>query len=111
MPIFSRPAFVLDARAEFGAAVAANPELRFIDALLVDVNGILRGKRIPLSDAARLFEAGMQIPSSAYLMDPRGEMTTPFGRGIADGDPDGTAWPLPGTLAPVWAKDRRGSRC
>ncbi len=102
MPNFVRPAFVLDARAEFDAAVAAHPEARFVDALIVDVNGILRGKRVPLSDAGRLYESGMQLPSSAYLMDPRGEMTTPFGRGIADGDPDGTAWPVPGTIAPVW---------
>ena len=102
IPSFSRPAFVLAAKKEFDAVLAARPDIRFVDAILPDINGVLRGKRIPIADAARLFESGMQIPSSALLMDPRGEMTNPFGRGFGDGDPDGTAWPLPGTISPVW---------
>jgi glutamine synthetase len=44
----------------------------------------------------------MQIPHTIYLMDANGEMTNPFGKGHGDGDPDGTAWPVPGTLSPVW---------
>src|SRR5262249_27684681 len=63
---------------------------------------IPRGKRLPVAEAGRLFESGMQIPQSIYLMDPRGEMTNPFGRGIGDGDPDGTAWPIPSTIGAVW---------
>jgi glutamine synthetase len=44
----------------------------------------------------------MQIPQSIYLMDASGEMVNPFGKGIGDGDPDGTAWPIPDTISPVW---------
>src|SRR5215469_1274853 len=97
-PGFSPPAFVLEARREFEALARQNPQLQSVDAVLVDINGVVRGKRIPVGEAARLFESGMQIPRSVYLMDPRGEMTNPFGRGFGDGDPDGTAWPIPGTV-------------
>ena len=46
----------------------------------------------------------MQIPRTLYLMDAHGEMTNPFGRGFGDGDPDGTAWPIPGTISQVWGE-------
>jgi glutamine synthetase len=104
IPGFARPAFVAQAKAEFDALVRAHKDIQFVDALLPDVLGILRGKRIPIGDAVRLFESGMQIPRSLYLMDAHGEMTNPFGRGFGDGDPDGTAWPIPGTLTPVWGE-------
>ena len=103
-PVFSPPAFVEAARKEFEALIARRCDLEFVDALLVDLCGALRGKRMPVGDAAKLFESGMQIPLSVYLMDTRGEMTNPFGRGFGDGDPDGTAWPIPGTLSPVWGE-------
>ena len=105
-PGFSPPAFVLEARREFERLVAKNPHVHSLDAVLVDINGVLRGKRLPIGDADRLFETGMQIPRSVYLMDPRGEMTNPFGRGFGDGDPDGTAWPLAGTIGLISADGR-----
>ena len=101
-PSFSQPAFVAAARAEFEALRGARPDLEIFDAVLADICGVLRGKRLRIDEAAKLFESGMQIPHSIYLMDAHGEMTNPFGRGYGDGDPDGTAWPIPGTLTPVW---------
>ncbi len=54
----------------------------------------------------------MQIPRTLYLMDAHGEMTNPFGRGFGDGDPDGTAWPVPGTISLVWGEGpKRARRC
>lgn len=101
---FAAPAFVTKARAEFDALRKAHPDLQYIDAVLADVIGVLRGKRMPVAEAAKLFECGMQIPHSIYLMDANGEMTNPLGRGYGDGDPDGTAWPIPGTLSRVWGE-------
>jgi glutamine synthetase len=101
VPHFAPPAFVAAARSEFDAMVKTQPGLQDIDAVLVDICGTLRGKRLPIGDAGRLFETGMQIPKSIYLMDAHGEMTNPFGRGVSDGDPDSTAWPIPGTVARV----------
>ena len=66
---------------------------------------LLRGKRLPVADAPKLFESGMQIPLSLHLMDVRGEMMNPSGRGYTDGDPDGTAWPIPGTVMEIWGAD------
>src|ERR1043166_4277423 len=105
-PSFARPAFVLQAEAEFQALAARHPELEALDAVIVDLCGVLRGKRLPIKEAAKIFEQGMQIPHSIYLMDARGEMTNPFGRGFGDGDPDGTAWPIPGSLRRVWNETR-----
>jgi glutamine synthetase len=104
IPGFPRPAFVLDAKAEFEALVAQHPGLEFVDAVVVDLCGTLRGKRLPIGEAGKLFDSGLQLPHSIYLMDARGEMTNPFGRGFGDGDPDGSAWPLPGTAQRVWGE-------
>ena len=103
-PAFARPAFVDAARAEFEAALASHADIDCVDALVVDISGVIRGKRLPRADAPRLFETGMQLPRSVYLMDVKGEMVNPFGRGVDDGDPDGTAWPVPGSISPVWGE-------
>ncbi|HEY6579472.1 MAG TPA: glutamine synthetase family protein [Rhizomicrobium sp.] len=100
----SRPGFVADAEAEFDAFFEAETDLEFIDAVIPDLCGALRGKRFPIAEAPGLFAHGMPIPRSIYLMDARGDMTNAFGRGFSDGDPDGIAWPLPCTLSRVWTK-------
>ncbi len=95
-----------EGRIELEALLKGAPEIDFVDAAIADMCGILRGKRIAAADAAKLFEAGMQIPLSLPLMDARGEMTDAGGHGFSDGDPDGTAWPVPGTIARVWGVER-----
>ncbi|MGD0143556.1 MAG: glutamine synthetase family protein [Rhizomicrobium sp.] len=105
-PSFARPAFVAEARKAFDAFVKSHPDVAAVDAVLADICGTLRGKRFPVAEVARLFESGMQIPRSIYLMDARGEMTNALDRGFSDGDPDGTAWPIPGTLSRVWGSPR-----
>src|SRR5262245_28197123 len=87
---------------EFAKCLKARPDIGFADAAVADLCGNLRGKRYPIADAAKLFDAGMQIPASLPLMDAKGEMTDAGGHGFSDGDPDATAWPIPGTLTPVW---------
>ena len=101
---FLRPAFVDEARAQLDALLRSHPDIEFIDAMLADICGVLRGKRFPNGGTAHLFENGMQIPQSIYLMDASGEMVNPFGQGIGDGDPDGTAWPIPETISRVWGE-------
>ncbi|MGH6889284.1 MAG: glutamine synthetase family protein [Rhizomicrobium sp.] len=100
---FPRPGFAADAEAELAAFLAAEPDIECLDAVIPDICGALRGKRFPIAEAQRLFRHGMPIPHSVYLMDAHGEMTNALGRGFSDGDPDGAAWPLPGTLSRVWA--------
>ena len=93
------------ARGELDAILVANPAIQFVDAAIADICGALRGKRIAVADARKLYESGMQIPLSLHLMDVRGEMMNPGGRGYSDGDPDGTAWPIAGSVMEVWGAD------
>nr|ACN58787.1 gamma-glutamyl-putrescine synthetase [uncultured bacterium BLR9] len=93
------------ARDELAALLAAHPEIAFVDAAIPDIAGTLRGKRIAAADILKLFDTGMQLPASLHLMDVRGEMMNPQGRGYSDGDPDGTAWPIAGTAMQVWGAD------
>jgi glutamine synthetase len=93
------------AQAELEAFLAKHPQVQFIDCVFVDLCGHVRGKRYPRSEIDKAFKSGLQIPYSLYLLDARGEMANPLGRGFGDGDPDGTAWPVPGTLSAVsWAQ-------
>jgi glutamine synthetase len=105
VPNFARPTFVEKAKSEFEALRKAYPDIKYVDAVLADVIGVLRGKRMPIDGAEHIFKSGMQIPHSIYLMDAHGEMTNPMDRGFGDGDPDGSAWPIPGTITPVWTPD------
>ncbi len=103
-PNFARPAFVEAAKNRLDALLKQHPDIEFVDAILADICGTLRGKRLPVNGTSHLFESGMQIPLSIYLMDASGEMVNPFGQGIGDGDPDGSAWPIPETISRVWGE-------
>lgn len=84
--------------AEWKGFLAANPGVDHLDCLFVDLCGTIRGKRYPIAEGGKVFEAGLQIPFTLYLLDARGETTDATGRGYGDGDPDGVAWPVSGTL-------------
>ena len=90
--------------AELAAFLQAHPKIDHVNACLVDVCGIIRGKRYPRADLERLFRSGLQFPYSTYLLDVTGNCADPCGLGISDGDPDGLCLPIPGTLVPTpWA--------
>jgi len=81
-----------------------NPGLSAIDAMLPDINGIIRGKRIAPETLPKIFDQGFQLPASTVMLDVTGDDMDPLGLSIAEGDPDVTARPISGTLAPVpWA--------
>jgi len=82
-----------------------NPDLVYIDAFVIDVNGHAVGKRIPVEDADSLYDFGIQYSLAAYIADVRGHGHNALGMGYDDGDPDGSVRPLPQMLARVpWAK-------
>lgn len=90
---------------ELQAFLEAYPDTEYVDALIFDLCGTVRGKRYPISDADKLFTEGMLIPYSSYLLDATGDCPDAGGHGFSDGDPDGTARPVPNTLAPVpWSE-------
>lgn len=105
-PQAAKPRVPQGSKAEARAFREHNPDIRFVDALLVDICGKLRGKRFPISEIEKLFSSGMQIPQTIYLLDVTGDQHDPCGRGYSDGDPDGTAFPVPGTLVRApWADE------
>lgn len=82
----------------------ANPDIEAIDAFSIDVNGNTSGKRLPVSDGEKIFTEGVQYSACALVADSRGLGQGALGLGKADGDPDGTAKPIPQTLRRVpWA--------
>ena len=90
---------------EFRHFAEAHPTVEFLDAFIIDVNGNAIGKRVPWSEAHRVFEAGLAFSACAPLLDCRGRGHDAGGLGGSDGDPDAIAWPLAGTLVLVpWAQ-------
>lgn len=90
---------------DFEQFTQLNPDIGSLDAFMIDVNGNALGKRVPLSDAAKVFKSGVAFSACAPLLDCRGRGHDAGGRGASDGDPDGVALPLAGTLVRVpWAK-------
>ncbi|MDO6590216.1 glutamine synthetase [Loktanella sp. D2R18] len=46
-----------------------NPDVNAITIALCDINGVLRGKRVPLSQLEKLLSGGMRMPQSACTVD------------------------------------------
>lgn len=86
---------------EPSAFLAAHPGIEHFDAIFIDLNGIVRGKRFQRDDLAKIYAAGFPIPYTIYLLDITGECSDPCGRGITDGDPDGVAVPVAGSMVPA----------
>src|SRR5215813_12049073 len=89
------------ATGEFARFLNAHPQVTQVDAFLADMNGIARGKRFPVHEAAKIWDSGVQLPFCLYFLDITGEDLDPGGRSEARGDPDGNAWPVASTLVPV----------
>ena len=83
---------------EWQAFRAANPDIQAIDAFVIDINGNTAGKRLPASDAEKLFKEGVMFSACALIADCCGMGHDAGGMGKSDGDPDGIARPLPGLL-------------
>src|SRR5579884_3942836 len=84
----------------------ANPDIEYLDAFMIDVNGNALGKRLPWGHAGKVFESGVAYSACAPLLDCRGRGHDAGGLGVSDGDPDGIALPLPDTLVRVpWTRE------
>lgn len=75
-----------------------HPELQFVDLLIADMNGIVRGKRVARSALLKVYERGVALPASLYGLDILGETVESTGLGLAIGEADHSCFPLPGTL-------------
>ena len=57
---------------EWQAFRAANPDIQFIDAFVIDINGNTAGKRLPAADGDKLFKDGVMYSACAPVADCRG---------------------------------------
>mgnify|MGYP001380419448 CR=1 FL=1 len=91
---------------EFENFCKKNPNVKYIDAIISDTSGIIRGKRFPTNEIKKLFESGIQFAAAIFLLDVTGNSADPGGRGFTDGDPDKTFLPVSGSLQLMpWHKD------
>jgi glutamine synthetase len=85
----------------------AHPEITTIEALLPDINGIMRGKWVPRHKLAKMFQGDFKLPITAMCLDI-------WGRDVEElvfesGDRDGVCRPIEGTLHPTpWAGVAQG---
>jgi glutamine synthetase len=80
------------------------PGSQFVDAFIIDINGIPRGKRLAASEW-RGPSPRVAFSASALVLDACGHAQGPLGIGTEDGDPDAFGTPVPGRIVPVpWAQ-------
>jgi glutamine synthetase len=95
--------------AEAEAFLAAYPEITAFDLVLIDLNGIARGKIIRRHELLPIFRAGRHLPGSILGLDVSGEDVEETGLVWSDGDADRRAWPIAGSLVPLpWTSPPRG---
>ena len=79
----------------------SNPDLEILELLVPDMNGIIRGKRLDVSEAKSLFSKGINFPAATHLLDSSGNVIDGIVLGTDDGDPDVTAKPVVNSLSPI----------
>jgi glutamine synthetase len=83
-----------------------HPDVEMVEAFIVDVNGVLRGKWVPRKNAAKAFDAGLQLPLSAFAPDIWGNNVPTTGLITQTGDNDGTCLAVPESLKIVpWLEE------
>ncbi|RCV91152.1 glutamine synthetase family protein [Billgrantia montanilacus] len=85
-----------------------HPEIDSFDLLISDLNGVIRGKRIPRDNLAKAYSSGIALPASVFALDINGNTIEETGLGLATGDGDRLCRPIPGSLMPVpWLRGGR----
>ena len=87
-----------------------NPDIEVLEAFVIDVNGVPRGKWIPRERALDVLTKGMAIPRSVYALDVWGRDVNNAGLAEGTGDPDGICFPVPETLSRVTGSTGRRRR-
>ena len=75
------------------------PSVSMMEVLMVDINGIIRCKRIPRSEFEELFTYGIKGPASTVLLNVKGEFCDELNKADLEGDPDRLIKPIKNTLS------------
>jgi glutamine synthetase len=88
------------------AKAALLSESEFIEAFIIDVNGVPRGKWLQPDKAKALLGPGIAMPRSAFLLDIWGRDIVEGGIAYDTGDPDGLCVAVPHSITRMgWAKN------
>lgn len=102
-------ASLIASREELDTFLREHPETAWIEMMVPDMSGQLRGKRLTPKVAAKLFgedAEGCRLPGSNYLLDVTGQNVATLPYGGPDGDPDFFCHAAPGMLMPVpWSRE------
>jgi glutamine synthetase len=92
-------------QAEYEAFVVRHPDIEAVEFLLVDPNGVMRGKWAPGDALKKAFQEGVNFPMSLHGLDVWGREVSQTGLHIETGDKDGYCRATRGSLSIVpWAK-------
>ncbi|WP_299691030.1 glutamine synthetase family protein [uncultured Tateyamaria sp.] len=98
-----------------------HPDIRALRVAASDLNGVARGKRVPVSSGAKALAGSMRFPKSVLNLDIQGEDIEDSPLVLASGDQDGVLRPTergfvplpwletPTALLPVWMYDEAGA--
>ena len=75
------------------------PSVSMMEVLMVDINGIIRCKRIPRSEFEEMFTYGIKGPASTVLLNVKGEFCDELNKADLEGDPDRLIKPIKNTLS------------
>ncbi len=90
---------------EYNAFIDEHPDIEAVEFLLVDPNGVMRGKWAPGDALKKSFKEGVNFPMSLHGLDVWGREVAETGLHIETGDKDGYCRATRETLAIVpWAK-------
>ena len=78
--------------------LAQHPEVRLIELMLIDANGIPRGKLLHRDELLAIYENGRPLPSSILSLTIQGEDVEESGLVWEVADADCWTYPIPGSL-------------
>ena len=84
---------------EASVFLEAHPDVQFVDLLIADMNGVVRGKRIERNSLTKVYEKGINLPASLFALDINGSTVESTGLGLDIGDADRVCLPIAGTLS------------
>jgi len=96
---------------DVATALKRFPNLKTLDLLMPDMNGIVRGKRVSSDAAEKSLSDGILLPVSLYACDVCGDTVFDTGLGVTTGDRDWVCRPDLSTLRPVPWSNGESAQC
>ncbi|MBT8078638.1 MAG: glutamine synthetase family protein [Gammaproteobacteria bacterium] len=96
-------------QAELKGFLQKHPDTGFVELLIADLAGVLRGKRIRPEEFDKVWKDGFCIPGGMVILDTLGDTVPGIAWSSDDGDPDTDAVIVPGSLVTIpWAQRPAG---